>query len=128
MLLQPSKAVQAQLQFVVEKDLDFNDARILSEFFSGQIQNLSANMALQSYELTTPNYNATVASERLHKALYVHLYNGAGFPPHYQWAQPASIPKVLATFTELCDERLSWLHVHSMLANERGSFCLQHQH
>ncbi|KAL3140378.1 N-acetylglucosaminyltransferase [Trebouxia sp. C0009 RCD-2024] len=124
MLVQPSKAVQAQLQFVVEKDLDFNDARILSEFFSGQIQNLSKTMALQSYKLIMPNHDAIIASELLREALYVHLYDGAGLPRHWQWAQPSSIPKVLAICTELCDERMSWLHVYSMLARERGSLCL----
>ncbi|KAL3153729.1 N-acetylglucosaminyltransferase [Trebouxia sp. C0010 RCD-2024] len=40
MLLQPSQAVQAQLQFVVEKDLDFNDARILSGLFSGRMHSI----------------------------------------------------------------------------------------
>lgn len=125
MLLQPSQAVQAQLQFVVEKDLDFNDARILSGLFSGQIQNLSMNMALQSCMLIMPNHDATIASELLREALYVHLYDGAGLPRHWQWAQPDLLPKVLATCTELCDERMSWLHVYSMLANERGSLCLR---
>lgn len=125
MLLQPSKAVQAQLQFVVEKDLDFNDARVLSGFFSDQIRSLPMSLALQSYELNVPNHGATVASEVLHEALYVHLYDGAGFPRHWQWAQPTSIPKTLAICTEMCDERTSWLHVHSMLATERGSLCLR---
>lgn len=126
MLLQPSKAVQAQLQFVVEKDLNFNDARVMSEFFVDQVQTLSPNLALQSYELLIANHGSTVASKRLQEALYVHLYDGSKFPKHWQFVDPSRIPRMLSTCTEMCDERMSWLHVHSMLANERDSLCLWH--
>ena len=125
MLLQPCKAVQAQLQFVVEKDQNFTDARVLSEFFVDQIWRLPANMTLQSYELLAPNSKSSVASRRLQEASYVHLYNGPGFPKHWQWADPTMIPKLLSVCTEMCDERMSWLHVYSMLAHERASSCLQ---
>ncbi|KAA6422503.1 MAG: hypothetical protein FRX49_07678 [Trebouxia sp. A1-2] len=40
MLLQPSKSIHAQLQFVAEKDRDHDDVRILSDFFSGKIHSL----------------------------------------------------------------------------------------
>ena len=122
MLLRPSKAVQAQLQFVVEKDLDFNDARVLSEFFPGQIQSLVADLALQSYEMQS---GSEASSERLQKALYVHIYDGVGYPKHWQWAEPSLLAKLLATCTEMCEERTSWLHVHSMLAIEREGLCLR---
>lgn len=127
MLLQPSKAVQAQLQFVVEKDLDFNDARVLSEFFPDQIECLSADLALQSYDIQNfiPKHGSKALSEVLQKALFVHLYDGVGFPRHWQWAEPSLLPKLLATCTEMCEERTSWLHVHSMLAVERGGLCLR---
>ena len=125
MLLQPSKVVQAQLQFVVEKDWDFNDERVLSEFFSGQIQRLSADLALQSYEIHSPQRGSKASSEILQKALYVHLYDGVGFPKHWQWAEPSLMPKLLATCTEMCEERMSWLHVHSMLAIETKGLCLR---
>ena len=125
MLLQPSKAVQAQLQFVVEKDLDFKDTRVLSEFFPGQIQVLPADLALQSYEIQHPQRSFEASSKTLQKALYVHLYDGVGFPRHWQWAAPSLLPKLLATCTEMCEEQLSWLHVHSMLAIERQGLCLR---
>ena len=123
-LLQPSKAVQAQLQFILENDLDFNDARVLSEFFSGQIHCLSAKLALQSFELQIPNHGPKGASEVLKEALYVHLYDGVGFPRHWQWAKPSLLPTQSATCTGVCDEQMSWLHVHSMLQVERESLCL----
>lgn len=123
MLLQPSKAVQAQLQFVVEKDLDFNDARVLSEFFPGQIQPLSADLALQSYELHINN-KSKASSHVLQSVLYVHLYDGLGFPRHWQWTEPSLLPKLQATCTEMCDERMFWLHIHSMLALDRQGLCL----
>ena len=125
MLLQPSKVVQAQLQFVVEKDLDFNDARVLSEFFPGQIQRLSADLALRSYEIHGPQRGSHASSEILQKALYVHLSDGVGFPKHWQRAEPSLLPKLLATCTEMCEEQTSWLQVHSMLAIEREGLCLR---
>lgn len=124
MLLQPSKAVQAQLQFVVEKDLNFNDARVLSEFFPGQIQRLSADLALQSCELQIPSNISKASREVFHSILYVHLYDGKGFPRHWQWAEPSRLPKLQATCTEMCDERMFWLHIHSLLALERQGLCL----
>ena len=126
MLLQPSKAVQAQLQFVVEKDSNFNDARVMSEFFVDQVQTLSANLALQSCELLTANHGSTNASKRLQEALYIHFYDGPTFPKHWQWVDPSRIPRMLSSCTEMCDERMSWLHVYSMLAIERDSLCLWH--
>lgn len=124
MLLQPSKAIQAQLQFVVEKDLNFDDARVLSEFFPGQIHHLSADLALQSYALQTPNNISEASRKALHSILYVHLHDGIGFPRHWQWAEPALLPKLQTTSTEAFDERMFWLHIHSMLALERQGFCL----
>ena len=40
MLLQPSKALHAQLQFIVEKDPHKSDVHLLTHFFADQIQSL----------------------------------------------------------------------------------------
>ena len=125
MLLQPSKSIHAQLQFVVEKDRDHDDVRILSNFFSDRIHSLPVSLALQSNELRISNQNRVsgTASALLHDALYVHLFDSPAFPKHWQWANPSRISSLLPACTETCDERTSWLHVYSMLSTERKSFC-----
>jgi len=125
MLLQPSKSIHAQLQFVVEKDRDHDDVRILSDFFSDRIHSLPVSLALQSNELRISDRDRVsgTASTLLHDALYVHLFDSPEFPKHWQWANPSRIPKLLPACTETCDERTSWLHVYSMLSTERKSFC-----
>ncbi|DBA95843.1 TPA: glycogenin glucosyltransferase [Trebouxia sp. C0004] len=125
MLLQPSKSTHAQLQFVVEKDWDHDDVRILSDFFSGRIHSLPGSLALQSNELRISNRDRVSgkASTVLHDALYVHLVDSPDFPKHWQWANPSRIPNLLPACTETCEERTSWLYVYSMLSTERKSFC-----
>lgn len=125
MLLQPSKAVHAQLSFVMEKDANRNDIQILTQYFSDSIQGLPASLALQSFELRAPNEHRinSTASTLLDNALYVHLFDSPDLPRHWQWANPSCVPKLLPTCRETCDERMSWLHVYSMLTAEREAVC-----
>lgn len=126
MLLQPSKSVHAQLQFVIEKDQGYDDIRILSEYFLDEVHSLPASLALQSYELRIPNQkrpSGHTASKLLQEASYVHFFDSPDFPKHWQWANPSRIPKMLPTCTETCDERASWLYVYQMLRTDRTDVC-----
>ena len=127
MLLQPSKALHAQLQFIVENDRHQSDVRILTQFFSSQIQSLPDSLALQTFELRPPNENRTSGNAimLLQQALYVHLSDSPQFPQHWQWADPSRLAKLLPTCGVTCGERLSWLHVYSLLTSERELLCLK---
>ncbi len=126
MLLQPSKQLHAQLQFILEKETNKNDLQVLTEYFSEKVQELPASLALQTYELRIPNRQRAsgTASMLLHEALYVHFFDSPEFPKHWQWTNPSRVPKLLPTCTETCDERMPWLYVYSMLAVDREGVCI----